>query len=74
MATMRQDDRAGWYDRNAELPKDPDLKIKITAQAKGKLADGYSKLETPKLKIQGHEQTKSERNSVGSPWKPKGRK
>lgn len=62
-------DREVWYDKNAVLPLQDETKIKIAPKPAGELADGYSKIKTPELKISGHEQTKSERNSVGGPWK-----
>jgi hypothetical protein len=63
-------DRAEWYDRNAELPDRPETKIKMAPKAKGMLSTGFNKLDTPKQPEQAHAQTKSERDSVGSRWRP----
>lgn len=62
-------DREAWYDRQADLPADKETQIKIAPKPAGELADGYSKIKTPELKESGHQQTKSERASVGGPWK-----
>jgi len=67
--TKNQKDRAEWYDRNAELPERHETKVKIAPKAKGELASGYSKVDMPKVNERDfHEQTKSERASVGSSW------
>jgi hypothetical protein len=72
---QNQKDRAGWYDRQAELPENPATKIKITPKATGQLANGYSDVATPKQPESAyHAQTKHERSRVGGEWPgPKGR-
>jgi hypothetical protein len=66
-----QKDRAEWYNRVAEVPQNDATKINITSKAKGQLADGYSKLETPAFKA-GYDP--DERDDVGARWPgPKGR-
>ena len=68
--TERSVDRATWYDRNAEPPQHEQSKVKISSKGAGQLADGYSKLATPEDKTGKHLQLKSDRDSVGSRWRP----
>lgn len=64
---MHDVNRADWYDKNPKAP-DTSPSVKIAPKAKGELADGYSKVATPAESKDGHMQTKSDRDKVGSPW------
>ena len=67
----RTSDREEWYNRNPKVPEqDASKSIKISAKAKGELSTGFSKVAMPAPLAQGHAQTKSERDSVGSRFTP----
>jgi hypothetical protein len=58
------------YDEMADANRREATKIKIGPKPAGQLTNGFTTLDTPKQRLQGHAQTKSERNSVGSRWRP----
>jgi hypothetical protein len=73
--TKHQADRAAWYDRESKAPDRPDAPtIRMSKSNKDKLSLGYTKLATPSQSLQGHAQTKADRNRVGSKWPGPGKK
>ena len=66
MPSQHTTDREEWYNRAPQVPEVEKSNIKIAPKAKGQLADGFVKKDMPAEPKQGHAQTNSERNSVGS--------